>query len=815
MKNSTFLVSVCVTMLSVCLITETSGQSLQKLDSMRVKLPNGWSLTSVGKQIPLGDLPLNIAVSHNKKMLAVTNNGQSIQSIELFDTKTEQMLDSVTIPKAWYGLAFDDLDQYLYASGGNDNWVVKYKIEGGKLVETDKYVLGKPWPHPISPAGLAVDGKAGYLYTVGKFDSCLYVVNTRSKDILHKIHLSGVPYTCLLSGNRKQLYISLWGGEKVLVYDTRAARVTGRIPVGSHPNEMCLSRDGRYLYVANSDDNSVSVINTRKNRVVETLNAALYPNAPSGSTSNGVALSEDDKTLYIANADNNCLAVFDVAKPEKSRSLGFIPVGWYPTNVKVIGQDIYVANGKGLNSMANPYGPNPTRRGQAVIYQKGDTTPHKIPVQYIAGLFKGTLSVIKVPAESQLNIYSQAVYQNTPYTKKKELLAQVPQGNPVPFKVGAASPIKHVFYIIKENRSYDQVLGDVAEGNGDTSLVLFGKKITPNQHKLTQDFVLFDNFYVDAEVSMDGHNWSMGAYANDYLEKTWPSSYGGRGGYYSGEGKQEMGNNKNGFIWNDCARNHVSYRTYGEFMTDERPDLAVLAGHQAPYRSWDLNFRDTARFSQWKKDFDSLTAHHALPQLCTIRFGNDHTQGLRKGAPTPFAQAADNDLAVGKFVDYLSKSSVWKTSVVFILEDDAQNGPDHVDAHRSPLYIAGPFVKRHYVDHTMYSTSGVLRTIELILGMPPMSQYDAAATPIWRSFTPVADLSPFNHVPAQVNLNDINRKNNKLAKMSAKMNFSSEDEVPDNLFNEVLWYGIKGIAPPAPKHAAFVRSGVVKDQDDD
>lgn len=814
MKNSTFLVSLCLVLLSICMLHEASGQSLNELDRMRVKLPNGWSLTSVGKQLQLGDLPLNMAVSHNKKMLAVTNNGQSTQSIELFDTQTEQLLDSVTIPKAWYGLAFDDLDGYLYASGGNDNWIVKYKIDGGKLVQTDKYVLGKPWPHPISPAGLAVDGKGGYLYTVGKYDSCLYVVNTRSKAILHKIHLSSVPYACLLSENRKQLYISLWGGEKVLIYNTRTARITGRIQVGSHPNEMCLSGDGRYLYVANSDDNSVSVINTRKSKVVETLNAALYPNAPSGSTSNGVALSEDGKTLYIANADNNCLAVFDVTKPEKSRSLGFIPVGWYPTNVKVVGQDIYVTNGKGLNSMANPYGPNPARKGQPVIYQAGDTVPHKIPVQYIAHLFKGTLDVIKTPGESQLNIYSQAVYQNTPYTKKKELLAQVPEGNPVPSKVGAASPIKHVFYIIKENRSYDQVLGDVAEGNGDTSLVLFGKKITPNQHKLTQEFVLFDNFYVDAEVSMDGHNWSMGAYANDYLEKTWPSSYGGRGGYYSGEGKQEMGNNKNGFIWNDCARNGVSYRTYGEFMTNQRPDLAVLAGHQAHYRSWDLNFRDTARFSQWKKDFDSLTAHHALPQLCTIRFGNDHTQGLRKGAPTPFAQAADNDLAVGMFIDYLSKSSAWKTSVVFILEDDAQNGPDHVDAHRSPLYVVGPFVKRHFVDHTMYSTSGVLRTIELILGLPPMSQYDAAATPMWRSFTSVADLSPFNHLPAQVNLNDINRKNNRLAKLSAKMDFSMEDKVPDDLFNEVLWYGIKGIAPPAPKHAAFVRSSVVKDDDD-
>lgn len=805
---------IYVFLLSMCLMFQAYGQTLQELDNMRVKLPNGWSLTSVGKQLPLGDLPLHLVMSHNKQMLAVTNNGQSTQSIELFDVKSERRYDSITIPKSWYGLAFSDNDKYLYASGGNDNWIVKYKIDHGKLIETDKYVLGKPWPNPISPAGLAVDGKKKYLYTVGKFDSCLYVVNMQRKDIVRKIHLSGVPYACLLSPNRKKLYISLWGGQKVLVYNTHTGKITAQITVGSHPNEMCLSKDGHYLYVANANDNSVSVINTVQNKVIETLNAALYPNALSGSTSNGVALSDDNKTLYIANADNNCLAVFDVSTPSNSHSLGFIPVGWYPTNVKVVGENIYVTNGKGLHSMANPNGPNPAARQQKVIYQKGDTAVRHMPVQYIGGLFKGILSIIKVPSKKQLSIYSEAVYKNTPYSKKKELLTQGKEGSPIPFKVGAASPIKHVFYIIKENRTYDQVLGDVKEGNGDTSLVLFGKKITPNQHKLTHEFVLFDNFYVDAEVSMDGHNWSMGAYANDYLEKTWPTSYGGRGGYYSGEGKMEMGNNKSGFIWANCARNNISYRTYGEFMSGEKPNIPSLAGHQAPYRSWDLNFRDTARFRQWKRDFDSLVTHDAVPQLSTIRFGNDHTQGLRLGAPTPFAQVADNDLAVGLFVEYLSKSPVWSSSVVFILEDDAQNGPDHVDAHRSPLYVIGPYVKRHYVDHTMYSTSGVLRTIELILGMPPMTQYDAAATPLWRCFTSVPDEITFHHLPALVDLDDINRKESKWSKLSAAMDFSKVDAVPDDLFNKVLWRGIKGIDPPAPKHAAFIKANVMKDDDD-
>ncbi len=292
--------------------------------------------------------------------------------------------------------------------------------------------------------------------------------------------------------------------------------------MGDNPNEICLTKNGQYLFVSNANDNSVSVIDTREGKTVETLNAALYPDAPSGSTSNAVALSADEKTLYIANADNNCLAVFDVASPGFSHSEGFIPVGWYPTNIKVIGKKIFVSNGKGFTSMANPYGPNPYRPRQQVNYQKGDTARPK-EVQYIGGLFKGTMSVIDAPDKNTMAIWSKAVYENTPYTKVRETVSVGEAGNPIPMKVGDPSPIKYVFYIIKENRTYDQVLGDIPEGNGDTSLVLFGENVTPNQHALAREFVLLDNFYVDAEVSADGHNWSLGAYATDYLEKTWPT----------------------------------------------------------------------------------------------------------------------------------------------------------------------------------------------------------------------------------------------------------------------------------------------------
>ncbi|HYM95461.1 MAG TPA: alkaline phosphatase family protein, partial [Chitinophagaceae bacterium] len=435
----------------------------------------------------------------------------------------------------------------------------------------------------------------------------------------------------------------------------------------------------------------------------------------------------------------------------------------------------------------------------------------------IGGLFKGTMSIIDEPSTGQLDEYSQAVYQNTPYNKANELMSKGEAGNPIPMKVGDPSPIKYVFYIIKENRTYDQVLGDMKEGNGDPSLVLFGEKYTPNQHKLAKEFVLLDNFYADGEVSADGHEWSMGAYATDYLEKTWPTSYGGRGGGYDGEGERPIANNKL-YIWDQCKQKNISYRTYGEFTDARTTGIDVLKGHFSPtYTGWDLSVRDTTRFFQWKKEFDSLVKINAVPQFNSMRFGNDHTEGLRKGKPTPFAHVADNDLAVGMFIEYLSKSPIWKESAVFIIEDDAQNGPDHVDAHRTTAYVAGGFVKRGFVDHTMYSTSSMLRTMELILGLNPMSQYDAAAEPMWRSFSSSADLTPFVSVPENTSLNEKNMAVNEWQRRSEKFNFVKEDAVPDMQFNAVLWYGIKGdnVPLPAPKRSAFLKVTAKKDKDDD
>ena len=738
--------------------------------------------------------------------MAVTNNGQSVQSIQLIDPVSEKVLHSLVVPKSWYGLKFSADENYLYAAGGHDNWIYQLEINNNRLLIKDTIKLGKKWPNRIGPAGMDLDDAKQLLYVVTRENKSLYVINLKTNQVQQQISLGSEAYTCLLSPDKKTLYISLWGRNKVMSWDLVAQRKK-EWPVGDNPNEMCLTKDGRYLYVANALDNSVSVIDTREGRVLETLNAALFPDAPSGSTSNGVALSDDEKTLYVANADNNCLTVFDVEKPGQSESEGFIPVGWYPTNVKVIRDKIYVSNGKGFSSQANPYGPNPARSRENVIYQGGDSTK-PIDVQYIGGLFKGTMSVIPTPDEKTLALWSKAVYENIPYTKDKETNAQGEAGNPIPMKLGDPSPIKYVFYIIKENRTYDQVLGDMPEGNGDTSLVLFGEKITPNQHALAREFVLLDNFYVDGEVSADGHNWSLGAYATDYLEKTWPTNYGGRGGDYGAEGTKEIANNKV-FLWDQCKAKGITYRTYGEFADNGKANLPVLEGHFCPYyTSWDESVKDTVRFRQWQREFDSLLAANAVPRLNTLRFINDHTEGLRPNRPTPFAHVADNDLAVGMFIEYLSKSSIWKETAIFIVEDDAQNGPDHVDAHRTTAYVAGGFVKRGYVDHTMYSTSSMLRTIELILGLQPMSQFDAAATPMWRSFTATPTLTPFKARPSNIDLDARNPNNRSaLALKSLSFDFTKEDAAPDLEFSEVIWKAVKGehSVMPAPRRAAFVK----------
>ena len=774
----------------------------------QTQLPNGWKLSPAGTATPLGDLPLNLQISPDGRLAAVVNAGWGQNSVMLLDAATGRLLDTRVVPAAWAGLAFAPDGRTVYASGGQSNRIHCFRVEGQTLRPDSALVLGDGWPkQKIGVAGLAVDGRRQHLYAVTREDNALYTFDLKTRKVLRTLKLPAEAYGALLSPDGARLYISLWGGRAVAVYDTEKQLLLASIPVESHPNDLALSRDGRRLFVANANSNSVSVIDTRAGRVTETLNTALFPASPAGSTPNGVALSADDAQLYIANADNNCLAVFDVRDPATSRPLGFVPTGWYPTAVRVAGNQLLVANGKGGNSRPNPNGPNPIRD----VGEKG--------AGYIGGLLPSALLRLPLPDAAALAAFSAQVYANTPFTKTREAAPDVPAGNPVPRRVGDASPIRHVFYIIKENRTYDQVLGDLPAGNGDPSLCIFPNEVTPNHHALAREFVLLDNFYVDAEVSADGHNWSTAAYANDFVEKSWPSNYSGRGGNYDFEGNRgEVAQPQDGYLWDYCARAGRSFRSYGEFVFRGKPSLPAIASHYCEaYPGFDMKVKDVDREKVWEQDFDRLVAANAVPSLSIIRLPSDHTSGAAKGALTPLAYAADNDLALGRLVEHLSKSPVWKESVVMVVEDDAQNGPDHVDAHRSTAYLMGPYVRRHAVVHTAYTTSGMLRTLELILGLPPMSQYDAAAAPLWACFTAKPNLAPYTALPARVSLESRNTAYNAPARRAEKFDLSREDAAPDLAFNENIWQAVRGehSRMPAPRRAAFLREAKTEREEDE
>jgi hypothetical protein len=485
----------------------------------------------------------------------------------------------------------------------------------------------------------------------------------------------------------------------VAVVDLQSLQVVARWATQEHPNEMALAKSGRHLFVANANRNTVTILDTATGRAVETLDASLWPAALPGSAPNSLALSPDQTKLFVANACNNNIAVFDVGAIGHSRALGFIPAGWYPTSVRLTpdGRRLLVANGRGLLSRANPKGPQPGKKSNAAT-------------QSITELFPGALSVIDLPAggdwRRKLAAFTAQCFQCAP---RSGLPPAAPAAdNPVPAEPGRPSPVNYCIYIIKENRTYDQLLGDLPQGNGDPALCLFPEKTTPNHHKLARDFVLLDNFYVDAEVSADGHEWSMGAYASDFVTKTWPLEYGHNKTKkypYPGEGLFPIAAPAGGYLWDRARQAGVSYRSYGEFVQPGKKagdpgstKVAALQGHFDPeYRGFDLAYSDLKRAERFIAELKRFETEGEMPRLQILRLPNDHTQGATPGALTPAAFVADNDLALGRIVEAVSHSQFWPRTALFILEDDAQDGPDHVDAHRSPAFLVSPYT-HHRID---------------------------------------------------------------------------------------------------------------------
>jgi len=775
----------------------------------RIQLPNQWSLRPVGEQVPLGDFPSNMAVHPDGRYLAVLHQGVGDHEVIVVDLESQRKVARHLIEQTFYGLAFSADGKTLYASGGEREVVHQLDFRDGTLTNP-RQIRVVPQTEKFIPGGLAVDKDHKTLYVCGTFGQAVAVVALDKANAVEKIDTGKDthPYTVLLAPDGKRAFVSLWGAAQLAVLDLAAKKVTATWPTEKHPTEMVLSPDGKTLYVACSNSTRVSVLDAATGRALQTLDAALHAGSPSGNTPNSLTLTPDGKLLFVANADANNLAVFNAENPGDARPLGFIPVGWYPTSVRydAQGKKILVANGKGHIPKANRHGPNP-------VFGR---VPRGLD-EYIGRLFQGSLSVVPVPNAERLAAYTKQAFACSPLRSDFGPTGVRSANNPIPAKVGDPSPIKYCIYVIKENRTYDQVLGDMKEGRGDASLCLFGEKVTPNHHKLAREFVLLDNFYVEGEVSADGHQWSMAAYATDYVEKVWPLTY--RGTITNKLGYPSEGNNDvlerpaGGYLWDRAKEAGVSYRSYGEWVANGKtPDdpatakVEALKGHiDEKFRGYDLDYPDVKRAERFLSEVKRFEQEGEMPRLQIVRLPNNHTTGTRAGKPTPTAMVAENDLAFGLLIEGLSKSKFWKETAVFVVEDDAQNGPDHIDAHRTIAFVLSPYTRRKAVDSTMYSTASMLRTMELILGMKPMSQFDAAARPMYASFAEKPDLTPYAHEAARVDLEEKNQVGAWGQEMSDKFNLAVEDAADDLLFNEVIWRSVRGANSPmpAPVRAAF------------
>jgi YVTN family beta-propeller protein len=780
-------------------------------------LPNGWRITPAGKSVDTEDLVLNLTTAPDGASVIATHGGFNPHGLVVIDAKTEQVTQRIPLRSAWLGLAWSLDGSKLYVSGGNSQsrrnpakgaiYVFDYKA--GKLSEKPVRQLEEPedtqiyWSgiahHPTKPLLFAANKKvspvAGY---VAIFHSETGALETRIP-----VELS--PYAIVFSEDGKLAYVSNWSSDTVSVIDTDARKVVASIKAGDNPNDMVLAKDGR-LFVACASDNSIVVIDTKTRQSIEKLKTSLHPQAPEGSTPNALTLDRENNMLFVANADNNSVAVVSIAERGESEVLGFIPAGWYPSAL-TIGpgrKTLFIGNSKGHGGYSNVRGPN------SPIARDGS----KEGLGSVKSLQKGTVQMIPMSSlRGELKAWTKKVYENTPYTDSFLTEARKsPVPSIVPSVVGAGSPIKHILYIIKENRTYDQVFGDIPKGNGDPRLTIFGRKVTPNHHAIAEQYVLFDNLFCDGEVSVDGHSWSNSAIATDFNEKNWPPQYGG----HSSAVRQRATIPAAGHLW-DLARNKgLTYRSYGEYASrssdgttmDAAQGVDALFGHVSPKFKLP-GMRDTdnakvfiAEFDEYERNFDSNDPEKRLPNFMVMSLGEDHTQGTRPGAPTPVAAVASNDQALGMIVERVSNSKYWPETAIFVIEDDAQDGPDHVDARRTIGLVISPYTKRNVVDSTLYTTSSFLRTMELLLGLPPMTQYDAAATPMYTAFDVKPTVTPYKNLPPEVDLNARNTERAWGARQSMEMNLDEFDEAPMFALNEIIWKSVKGADSrmPLPIH---------------
>jgi DNA-binding beta-propeller fold protein YncE/phospholipase C len=790
-----------------------------------VLLHDGSVLRPAGRQVPLSTFPMATAVSRDGKYTVVLQGGYMKPSLSVHETATLKEISRVEVTDAWLGMAFAPNSNLLYVSGGSASAVMEFELTAEGRLEarrTFPLVRADQRKHTdfVGDVALSPDGRL--IYVAALYRNTIWVINPQSGMVIEEFKSAHRPYRILFHPDGKTFFVTGWGDGSLYHHNAQNGEVLQRLNVGPAPMDMVwrdkpVAEDDEEeakqpvkfaarLFVAVSNTNSVAVVGVNEDKrlsLVERINVALYPVMPAGMTPSALALSQDQSRLYVVCADANAVAVAEVAAA-RSTVAGFIPTAWYPTSARELpGGRLMVLNGRGARSFPNRLGPNPSKRAAPV--HLGNSA-----IEYVGALQRGSASVIDPFDEAQLKVWSWTVMANTAYKPRMMDDAGTPAGSVVPSRPDDRSPIEHVIYIVKENRTYDQVLGDLGIGNGDASLTLFGEEVTPNHHKLAREFVLLDNFYVNADVSADGHNWSAAAIAPAYVQRMWPNSYGARRRHYDYEGGERAALPPAGYIWTNVMAKGLTMRNYGWWCTNVTPapesgrqiaavrDPALAAVTNMEFRAYDLLHKDVDRAKVFIKDIEQFDAQGSMPRFLVLRIGNDHTSGTSPNRVSPRAAVADNDLALGMIVEAVSKSKFWAKTAIFVLEDDAQNGPDHVDSHRSPAFVISPYTRGRGIDSSHYTTTSMLRTMELILGLHPMTMHDAGARPMHAAFRGQADSRPYEKAEARVPLDERNPATSPTAARSLRMQWDEADMIDDNELNGILWLAVRGTAPPPP-----------------
>jgi len=852
--------------------TETVGET----SPQRYVTPMHQVLTPVGIQVELPGLrPQGLALSPDGRLLATSGK---TQDLVLLDPQSGVIKQRVALPSSkaqdpntvsshilepdksgqlsFTGLVFSPDGSRLYLSNVNGDIKVFQVSPEGKVSGLFSIALpaaDAPRRKQEIPAGLAITRDGRRLYVALNLSNRLAEVDTTNGRVLRSWPVGVAPYGVVLVGDKA--YVSNWGGRlpeadsvtgpagqgthvrvdpvryianegSVSVIHLTKETPVSQIMVGLHSSALAAAPDGRHVVVANAGSDTLSVIDTRTDKVVETIWVKSSPADLFGASPNALAFDPSGSTLYVANGTQNAIAVIRF-HPGKSKLLGLIPVGWFPGEVAydATRQRLIVANIKGVGST----------RGLKESKAK----------EYNTHQYHGSVSLVPIPKAKELAALTRQVLDNYryPLLKKARLPARANQPpRPIPERVGEPSVFEHVVYIIKENRTYDQVLGDIPEGNGAPSLCIFGAQITPNQHKMVRDFVLLDNIYCSGVLSADGHQWSDTAFATDYMEKSFagfPRSYPDG---MEDDNVDALAYAPSGFLWDNALAHGKSLRVYGEFAITEtswaapgkkdRPkfldyyhdfadqthliNISSRPGIESlrPYLNmqtvgWDMDIPDAFRAAQFLKELHEYERSGKLPNLIIICLPDDHTSGTKAGSPTPAAQVADNDLAFGQIVEAISRGPFWAKTCIFAIEDDPQNGWDHVSGYRTTAYVLSPYTKRKAVISTQYNQTSILRSMELILGLPPMNQIDATATPMGDCFTEAPDLTPYVALPTNVSLDQMNPEPKKIsdatlrreALASARLPLEEVDRCPEDVLNRILWHAMKGTQEPYPQWA--------------